>query len=163
MAAGSSCEITLQTTSVKFLNLTNTIAAEAISGLEGYTSEPGLGHPVHPAGPGRDEGLRALVREGKRHHAEDEPGQHLRSQCVDTDGADGACPTPTPLPAGLVVAPSPRLSTTCPGPGGSGQATITAAPGSNLVTITEAQLDAGSRCTIEVDVLAPARWAPTPT
>jgi len=38
MAAGSTCAITLQTTSIKFLNLTNNIPAGAVVSAEGYTN-----------------------------------------------------------------------------------------------------------------------------
>jgi hypothetical protein len=38
MAANSSCTVTLQVTSVKFLNLTNVIPAGAVVSTEGYTN-----------------------------------------------------------------------------------------------------------------------------
>jgi uncharacterized repeat protein (TIGR01451 family) len=49
------------------------------------------------------------------------------------------------LPAGLVVAATPNLTTTCSG-------TATAASGAALVTLADASLDPGSSCTVAVEV-----------
>ena len=50
------------------------------------------------------------------------------------------------LPAALVVADSPNASTTCTG------GTLTAVPGSGVITYTGGSVSAGASCTIQVDL-----------
>ncbi len=50
------------------------------------------------------------------------------------------------LPAGMVVAAVPNISTTCPG------GTVTAVPGDNKITLTDASLAAAATCQVTADI-----------
>lgn len=156
MAANSSCTITLQTTSVKFLNLTNVIPAGAVVSNQGYTNPAAVTATLTTL-----QGL-GVMKAFSPAYVIPNAVTRLKMWLVST--YDQNAPTPLTLtgvsftdtlPAGLVVAAVPNPTTTCVGPGGAGVATITAAPGSNLVTLSSATIAPGSICSTEVDVVAP--------
>lgn len=157
MAANSSCTITLQATSVKFLNLTNNIPAGAINSEEGYTNPTQVSATLSTL-----QGL-SVMKGFEPAYVVPNAITTLKMTLVST--FDPNAPTPMvltgvsytdTLPAGLVLASTPNASTTCPGPGGNGSATITANAGSNLVTVSAAQLAPSTTCTVSVNVLAPS-------
>jgi len=61
---------------------------------------------------------------------------------------------PVTLPSGLVIAPSPNVSSTCPG------ATITATPGASSFTVSGISLAALATCNIKVTTQVPAGTPP---
>lgn len=156
MGASSSCSITLQTTSVKFLNLTNTIPAGAISSTEGYTNPSLVSATLSTL-----QGL-GVMKAFEPAYVAPNTVTKLKMWLVST--FDPNAPSPVTLtgvsytdtlPAGLVVAGTPNATTTCLGPGGAGAATIVATPGSNLVTVSGSQINPGTNCLIEVNVQSP--------
>lgn len=157
LAAGSSCTITLQATSIKFLNLTNVIPAGAIVSTEGYTNPSLVSATLTTL-----QGL-GVMKAFSPAYVVPNAVSRLKMWLVST--FDQNAPTPLTLtgvsytdtlPAGVLVAPAPNPTTTCVGPGGTGVATVTAAAGANLVTVSSATIAPGSICSIEVDVVAPA-------
>ena len=156
MAAGSTCAITLQTTSIKFLNLTNNIPAGAMVSAEGYTNPSRVSATLSTL-----QGLGVMKAFSPAYVT---PNTVTRLQMWLVSTYDPNDPVPMTLtgvsytdtlPAGLVVAAAPNASTSCPGPGGVGTATVTAIPGSALVTLSGAQIAPGTVCAISADVLAP--------
>lgn len=156
MPANSTCTITLQTTSIKFLNLTNDIPAGSIISEEGYTNPSLVSATLSTL-----QGL-GVMKAFSPSYVTANAVTTLKMWLVST--FDPHAPTPMvltgvsytdTLPAGLVVANPASASTTCPGPGGAGFATITANPGSSLVTVSAAQISPGTNCEIDVNVLAP--------
>ena len=157
MAANSTCNITVQVTSVKFLNLTNNIPAGAITSNEGYTNPSLVSATLSTL-----QGL-GVMKGFEPAYVVPNAVTTLQMTLVSTFDPNAAVPhsltgisyTDT-LPAGLVVASTPNASTTCVGTGGTGHAAITAIAGSNLVTVAQAQLLPGTQCTLQVNVQAPS-------
>jgi len=157
MAASGSCTITLQVTSVKFLNLTNVIPAGAVVSTEGYTNPAAVSATLTTL-----QGL-GVMKAFSPAYVVPNSVTRLKMQLVST--YDGNAPTPLTLtgvsytdtlPLGVVVASTPNPTTTCVGTGVAGLATITANAASNLVTVSSATIAPGSSCNVEVDVVAPA-------
>ncbi len=157
MAANSTCTITLQVTSVKFLNLTNVIGAGAVVSTEGYTNPSAVSATLTTL-----QGL-GVMKAFSPAYVVPNAVSRLKMQLVST--YDPNAPTPLTLtgvsytdtlPAGILVAPAPNPTTTCVGTGAGGYANITANAGTGLVTVSSATIAPGSNCTIEVDVVAPA-------
>ena len=156
MAANSSCTITLQATSVKFLNLTNVIPAGAVVSNQGYTNPSLVSATLTTL-----QGL-GVMKAFSPTYVIPNAVTRLKMWLVST--YDKNSPTPLvltgvsytdTLPAGVLVAPVPNPATTCVGPGSVGVATISAVGGSNLVTVSSATIAPGSMCSIQVDVVAP--------
>lgn len=156
MAAGGSCQVQVQTTSVKFLNLTNSIPANAITSDEGYTNPSLVSATLSTL-----QGL-GLMKAFSPAYVTPNTVTSLKMWLVST--FDPNAPTPLTLtgvtytdnlPAGVVVAATPNTSTTCPGTGSGGNATITAAGGATSVVLTNATIAPGTLCEIDVDVVAP--------
>ncbi len=156
MAANSTCTVTLQVTSVKFLNLTNVIPAGAVVSVQGYTNPSLVSATLTTL-----QGL-GVMKAFSPAYVIPNAVTRLKMWLVST--YDQNAPTPLiltgvsytdTLPAGILVAPVPNPTTTCVGPNGAGVATITAAAGSNLVTVSSATIAPGSICSTEVDVVAP--------
>ena len=154
---GTTCTITLQVTSVKFLNLTNSIAAGALTTAEGYTNATQVTATLSTL-----QGL-GLMKSFSPAYVAANATSTLKMWLVST--YDPTAPVPMVLtgasytdnlPAGVVVAATPNATTTCAGPGGAGNATVTALPGGSSVTISQAHIPPGTMCEIDVDVLAPA-------
>lgn len=156
MPANSTCTITLQATSVKFLNLTNVIPAGAVVSKQGYTNPSLVSATLTTL-----QGL-GVMKAFSPAYVIPNAVTRLKMWLVST--YDPNAPTPLvltgvsytdTLPAGVLIAPVPNPTTTCVGPGGMGVATITATPGSNLVTVSSATIAPGSICNTQVDVVAP--------
>ncbi len=156
MAAGTTCTVTVQTTSIKFLNLTNSIPAGSLVSTEGYTNPSQVSATLSTL-----QGL-GIMKAFSPAYVSPNAVTRLKMWLVST--FDSNAPTPLTLtgvsytdnlPTGLVVAAIPNASTTCPGPGGVGQAAVTANPGGALVTLSGAQIAPGTLCEIGVDVQAP--------
>lgn len=154
---GTTCTITLQVTSVKFLNLTNSIAAGALTTAEGYTNAAGVTATLSTL-----QGL-GLMKSFSPAYVAANATSTLKMWLVST--YDPNAPVPMVLtgvsytdnlPSGVVIAPTPNASTTCAGPGGSGSATVTALAGGTSVAISQAHIPPGTMCEIDLDVLAPA-------
>jgi uncharacterized repeat protein (TIGR01451 family)/fimbrial isopeptide formation D2 family protein len=161
MAAGSTCVITLQTTSIKFLNLTNNIPAGAVFSAEGYTNPSRVSATLSTL-----QGLGVMKAFSPAYVPPTTIIQNsiakLQMWLVSTYDTNDPSPmtltgvsyTDT-LPSGLVVAAIPNASTTCPATTGGGMATVTAIPGTSLVTLSGAKIAPGTVCAISADVLAP--------
>ncbi len=154
LAANGTCHVYLQTTSVKFLNLTNYIPANAISSTEGYTNPLATTASLSTL-----QGLGVMKGFSPAYIG---PGQTttLKFKLVSTYDPNAVNPliltgvsfTDT-LPAGLVVANVPNGSTDCTG------GTVTANAASNLVTLSGVSISPGSTCNVQVDVTAAALGA----
>jgi uncharacterized repeat protein (TIGR01451 family) len=157
IAAGGSCTVTLQVTSTRFLNLTNTIPAGAVTSTQGYTNPSLVSATLSTL-----QGLGVMKAFSPAFVV---PSAVTRLAITLVSTFDPNSPTPLTLtgvtltdnlPAGVVVAPAPNATTTCPGPGGAGVATVTAAPGGGSVQLSAAHIVPGSSCVTAVDVVAPA-------
>lgn len=161
LAANQTCQVYVTTTSVRFLNLTNSIPAQAVVNDEGYTNPQGTAASLSTL-----QGLGIM-----KGFAPDFIGPNdtarLKMRLVST--FDPNAPTPVTLtgvsytdtlPAGVVVAATPGVSTNCAG-SVNGSAVVTAVANSNLITVSSATIPPGSSCTIEVDVTASALGAYT--
>ncbi len=156
LASGSTCVVTLQTTSVKFLNLTNNIPAGAIESFEGYTNPLLVSATLSTL-----QGL-GVMKAFSPAYVTPATVTKLKMWLVST--FDPNAPTPLTLtgvsytdtlPANVFVSAAPDATTTCPGPGGVGSATITANPGAALITVSDAHIVPGAVCEISVNVVAP--------
>ncbi len=154
LAPNATCQVLVTTTSVKFLNLTNTIPALSVTSAEGYTN------PLATAATlSTQQGLGVMKGFAPAYIAS---GQTSRLKVTLVSSFDPNAVVPTTLtgvsftdtlPTGLTVAATPAASTTC-SDGGSGSATITTSPGSAALTLSGATISAGSSCVVEVDVTA---------
>ena len=152
LAPTATCSVFVTTTSVKFLNLTNTIPAGAIESNEGYTNALGTSATLSTlAGLGVSKGFApAFIGVGQTSRLKVmlvnsfDPNAFSAITLTDVTFTDT-------LPAGLSVASPPAAATTC-----GGTPSITAVAGGNSVMLTGASITAGSTCLVEVDVTAAA-------
>jgi len=159
MAANSTCVITLQTTSVKFLNLTNNIPAGAIESLEGYTNPLLVSATLSTL-----QGLGVMKAFSPAYVS---PGATTKLKMRLVSTFDPNTPTPLTLtgvsytdtlPNGILIAGIPQATTTCPGTGPGGLAVVTTSNNgttNGLVTIAQGTIAPGTLCDISVDVVAP--------
>ena len=149
LPANSTCSVYVTTTSVKFLNLTNTIAANAISTTQGYTNSQSTAASLTT--------LQGLGVSKSFTPTSISTGQtaRLKIKLVSTRDStqpntqlNGVSFTDT-LPTGLTVASNPNATTACGG-------TVDAIAGSNLVTLSGATIAPETSCLVEVDVTASA-------
>ncbi len=158
MAANSSCTITLQTTSVKFLNLTNSIPAGAVVSSEGYTNPLLVSATLSTL-----QGLGVMKAFSPAYVAVNQVTS-LKMRLVST--FDPNAPSPMTLtgvsytdtlPNGVLIAGTPNVSTDCAGTGPGGQALITTSNNgttNGLVTVSLATIPPDTNCSISVDVVA---------
>ena len=159
MAAGSTCVITLQTTSIKFLNLTDNIPAGAVVSAEGYTNPSRVSATLSTL-----QGL-GVMKAFSPSYVTPNTVTRLQMWLVSTYDANAPAPmtltgvsyTDT-LPDGLLIAGIPNASTTCAGTGPGSLAVVTTSNNgttNGLVTISQGTIVPGTVCAISVDVLAP--------
>lgn len=151
LAASGSCEVTVQVTSVAFLNLTNTIPAKAVTSLGGYTNaDPTSATLTTLQGLGVSKGFEPAYVP---------PNAVSRLKILLANTFDPNIQNPTvltgvtytdQLPTGLVFAATPNATSTCPG------AQINVDAGANAVTLSGVTLAPGATCVLEVDVTAGA-------
>jgi uncharacterized repeat protein (TIGR01451 family) len=143
------CQVFVTTTSVRFLNLTNYIPAGVISSEEGYTNALGTQASLSTLqGLGLTKGFSpAYIPPGAN--------ARLTLELISTFDPNAVSPVTLtsvsftdPLPAGLVFAPVPNASTTCPG------ASLNVNTTTQAITIYGGTLLPGTTCLIEVDVTA---------
>lgn len=149
LAPTSTCRVTLAVTSTKFLNLTNTIPAGAITSDQGYSNATGTQASLSTL-----QGLgvaKAFVP------AYVTIGQTARVRLHLTSTFDANALTPTiltgvsftdTLPAGLVFASPANAATDCSG------GVVTPNGGTQAFTLSQATILPGTGCTVEVDVTA---------
>ena len=158
MPSGSTCDITLQTTSIKFLNLTNYIPAGAVVSSEGYTNPQQVAATLSTL-----QGLGVMKAFSPAYVTQDTVTR-LQMWLVST--FDPNAPTPLTLtgvsytdtlPDGVLVASFPNAVTTCAGTGTGGLAEITTSNNgvtNGIVTVSQATIPPNSICSISVDVVA---------
>lgn len=150
LAPSSVCQVYVTTTSVKFLNLTNSIPAGAISSAQGYTNALGTTASLSTLqGLGVMKGFEpAFIG----------PSQvsRLKIRLVSTFDPNAVSPVTLSgvsftdvLPAGLVFAAPANASTNCTG------SAINVDIPTQSITITGGNLAPGTQCDIEADVTAP--------
>ncbi|MBK9614340.1 MAG: DUF11 domain-containing protein [Uliginosibacterium sp.] len=149
LAANSTCHVYVQTTSVKFLNLTNTIPAGSVVGHQSYTNAQPTTASLSTL-----QGMSVMKSFSPAYMG---PGQTTRLKLRLVSTFDPFAPSPLvltgvsftdSLPAGLTIASSPNASTDCT------NGTVTATPGTGLVTISGVSLSPSTNCEISVDVVA---------
>ena len=148
LPANSTCSVYVTTTSVKFLNLSNTIPASAISSTQGYTNALATTATLST--------LQGLGTSKSFTPTSISAGQTatLKIRLYNTRDPGLANPTLTGvsftdrLPAGLTVAATPNASTTC------ANGIVTAASGSDRVTLSSATINVNTDCLVQVDVTA---------
>ena len=145
------CQVFVTTTSIRYLNLTNFIPAGVITSAQGFTNALGTQASLSTLqGLGLTKGFApAYIPPGAT--------ARLVLQLISTFDPNAVSPVTItgmsftdPLPVGLVFAPVPNASTTCPG------ATLAVNTGTQALTISGGTLLPGTQCLIEVDVTAPA-------
>ena len=158
MPPGSTCNITLQTTSIKFLNLTNYIPAGAVVSSEGYTNPLQVAATLSTL-----QGLGVMKAFSPAYVT---PNTVARLQMWLVSTFDPNAPTPLTLtgvsytdtlPDGVLIAPVPNASTTCTGTGTGSLAEVTTSNNgvnNGLVTVSQATIPPNSICSISVDVIA---------
>jgi uncharacterized repeat protein (TIGR01451 family) len=170
VAIGQTCHVFVTTTSTKFLNLTNTIPANSVVSAQGYTNPLGTSATLSTLqGLGVAKAfLPAYVAVGQV--------STLTMSLIST--FDPNAPTPLTLTgvsytdtlpnfggvtpgAGLLIAPTPNASTTCPGTGPGGLAIVSTSNGASngSVTVSQATIAPGTTCTVSVDTVASALGA----
>ena len=146
---GATCSVFVQVTSTKFLNLTNTIPAGAVTSTEGLTNALATSATLST--------LQGLGVTKAFSPTSVSLGQVSTMQLRLLSTLDPNAATPVTLhnvsftdnlPAGMSVAPTPNASTTCSG------GTVSATAGSGLVTVSGMSLPPGTNCFVYVDVLA---------
>lgn len=157
LAAGQTCQVTVTTTSTRFLNLTNTIPAGAVVSNQGYTNPTGTSATLSTL-----QGLNVLKAFSPAWVA---VGQVSTLQMSLVSSFDPGAPTPLTLhgvtytdtlPNGVFVAATPNATTTCAGTGPGGLAVVNTANGgsSGSVTFTQGTIAPGTNCSITVDVVS---------
>ena len=163
VAAGQTCHLYVTTTSVKFLNLTNTIPANSIVSDQGYTNPSGASASLSTL-----QGLGVMKAFSPAYVAPDQVST-LKMRLIST--LDPNAPTPITLtlvtytdtlPAGVLIATTPNATTDCAGSGPDGHAVIT--PSNNgttngVVTVSQGTIPPNTNCSITVDVVASALGA----
>ena len=157
LPANSTCSVFVTTTSVKFLNLINTIPVGAVSTTQGYTNSlattatlstlQGLGAAKSFTPTSISAGQTATLK--IRLFSTRDPSQP-NTTLTGVSFTDS-------LPAGLTVAPTPNASTDCSG------GTVTAAANATQVTLAGATIQPNTNCLVQVDVTASALGAYTNT
>jgi len=157
LPANSTCSVFVTTTSVKFLNLINTIPVGAVSTTQGYTNSlattatlstlQGLGAAKSFTPTSISAGQTATLK--NRLFSTRDPSQP-NTTLTGVSFTDS-------LPAGLTVAPTPNASTDCSG------GTVTAAANATQVTLAGATIQPNTNCLVQVDVTASALGAYTNT
>ena len=150
LAPNSVCQVYVTTTSVKFLNLTNTIPAGAISSAQGYTNALGTTASLSTL-----QGLGVMKGFAPAFIGPSQTAR-LKIRLVSTFDPNAVSPVTLTgvsftdvLPVGLVFAASPSASTTCAG------STLTINTGTQALTISGGNLAPGTTCDIEANVTAP--------
>ena len=151
---GTTCSVFVQVTSTKFLNLTNTIPIGAVTSTEGLTNSlatsatlstlQGLG--ITKAFTPTSVSLGQVSQLAVRLISTLDPGAPVPVTLTNVSYSDT-------LPGTLTIAPTPNASTTCT------NGSVTAAPGSGVVTVTGVTLPPGANCYMYVDVLTSALGA----
>ncbi len=157
LPANSTCSVFVTTTSVRFLNLVNTIPAGAISTTQGYTNSlpttatlstlQGLGASKSFTPTSISVGQTATLK--IRLFSTRNPNQP-NTVLTGVSFTDS-------LPDGLTVAPSPNASTDCT------SGTLTAEANASLVTLSGATIPPDTNCSVQVDVTASELGAYTNT
>lgn len=157
LAASATCNVTVTTTSTRFLNLTNTIPAGAVVSNQGYTNPTGTSATLSTL-----QGLNVLKAFSPAWVI---PGQVSTLTMSLVSSFDPGAPTPLTLngvtytdtlPAGVFIAPTPNAATTCAGTGAGGLAVVSTANGgsSGSVTFTQGTIAPGTSCSTTVDVVS---------
>ena len=140
--AVGNCNITLQVTSVKSGNLTNTIPSNSVTTLQGATNSQSAGKSltVLPSVAVQKVFTPIAVNQGQT--------SILTIDLLNstTSSLGGAAFTDT-FPTGLVVADTPAVTNACGG-------TVTATPGAGSVTLSGGTIPGSSSCRITVAVKA---------
>ncbi|RUP29231.1 MAG: DUF11 domain-containing protein [Curvibacter sp.] len=143
MSAGSTCYVALNVTSIKPLNLTNTIAVGAVSSNQGLSNSAATSASLSTLqGVGVQKGFSPAAVA---------PGQTSRLtvklvSTLNTLSLSNVSVTDS-LPAGVVIAANPNLSSTC-------NTSPMATAGAGSVSISGVALAAQANCTFSVDVTA---------
>lgn len=152
LGANASCTVTVQVTSVAFLNLTNTIPAKAVTSQGGYTNAQATSATLTTLqGLGVSKGFAPA-------YVPPNAVSRLKIRLVNTFDPNIQNPTvltgvtyTDQLPSGLVFAATPNATSTCSG------AQINVDTGANAVTLSGVTLVPGSTCDLEVNVTAGAQ------
>lgn len=152
LAANATCQVKVTVTSVAFLNLTNTIPAQAVSSQGGYTNaQPTSATLTTLQGLGVSKGFEPA-------YVPPNAVARLKIRLVNTFDANIVNPTvltgvtyTDKLPAGLVFAATPNATSTCSG------AQIAVNQATQAVTLSGVTLTPGSSCDLAVDVTAAAQ------
>ena len=156
LAPTATCQVYVDVTSVVFLNLTNTIPAQAISSAEGYTNAVGTTASLSTL-----QGVGLAKAFAPAYIA---PGQtsRLRLRLISTYDPNALNPVilnnltfTDNLPAGVTFAVPPNATTDCPGV----PAAVFANTATNALTLTGAVVSPATNCVIEADVTAGAAGA----
>ena len=143
MGAGTTCYVTVNVTSIKPLNLTNTIAIGALSSNQGLSNSAATSASLSTLqGVGVQKGFNPTAVA---------PGQTSRLtvklvSTLNTLSLSNVAVTDS-LPAGVVIAATPNLASTC-------NTSPTATAGGSSVSISGVALAAQANCTFSVDVSA---------
>ena len=163
LAASSTCRVLVTTTSVKFLNLTNTIPASSIVSNAGFTNPSGTSATLSTL-----QGLNVMKAFSPAYVA---PSQVTTLRMRLREPFDPNAPIPMTLtgvsytdtlPGGVLIAATPNATTDCAGTGTGGLAEITTSNNgttNGLVTVSRATIQPGTHCFISVDVVASALGA----
>jgi uncharacterized repeat protein (TIGR01451 family) len=157
LAVGLTCHVFVTTTSLRFLNLTNTIPANSVTSAQGYTNPVGTSATLST--------LQGLGVTKAFSPAYVVVGQVSTLEMSLVSTFDPSAPSPLvltglsytdTLPVGVFIAATPNATTTCAGTGPGGLAVVnTSNGGSNgLVTISQGTIQPGTSCTISVDTVS---------
>ena len=157
LVASATCNVSVTTTSTRFLNLTNTIPAGAVVSNQGYTNPTGTSATLSTL-----QGLNVLKAFSPAYVV---PGQISTLTMSLVSSFDPGAPTPLTLngvtytdtlPNGVFIAPTPNAATTCAGTGSGGLAVVSTSNGglSGSVTFTQGTIAPGTTCSTTVDVVS---------
>lgn len=152
LGANGSCAVTVQVTSVAFLNLTNTIPAKAVTSQGGYTNAQATSATLTTLqGLGVSKGFEPA-------YVPPNAVSRLKIRLANTFDPNLQNPTvltgvtyTDQLPVGLVFAATPNATSTCSG------AQINVDTGASAVTLSGVTLVPGATCDLEVNVTAGAQ------
>ena len=157
LAASQTCHITVTTTSLKFLNLTNTIPANSIVSDQGYTNPTATSATLSTL-----QGLGVLKAFSPAYVVPNQVST-LKMQLVSSFDPNAPAPITLTgvsytdnLPTNVFIAATPNATTTCAGTGPGGLAVVTTSNGglNGLVTVSQGTIQPGTNCTISVDVVS---------
>lgn len=142
----STCSVFVNTTSIKYLNLTNIIGAGAVTTTQGYTNQyPTQASLTTLEGVGVAMSFNpTTVSTGQKTTLTVYLVSTMQSLQLTGVGLTDDMTTP-----GLTIASPSNATTNCT------NGTIVANAGSSLLTLSGVTLDASSNCTVQVDVIAP--------